>query len=200
MTLLAAAATAAAIYTCFAYADRVEKVLGRAGTDIAVRLLTLILFCIGVQILWPARASSCRRCRLMSARPQRGLAAGETEIIASAIATSCNARFAEIADGTLRLGSRDLYAHVEPRANGEVQQHVERKLIDLAIQQLVEPRLGNAEPTRRLDLCQLPPLHGTADGDHQVGAYGQIGRLLGVVGQRIPNVGVGSRGRHASLP
>jgi hypothetical protein len=52
MTLLAAAATAAAIYICFAYADRVEKVLGRAGTDIAVRLLTLILFCIGVQILW----------------------------------------------------------------------------------------------------------------------------------------------------
>jgi multiple antibiotic resistance protein len=52
MTLLAAAATAAAIYICFAYADRVQKVLGRAGTDIAVRLSAFILFCIGVQILW----------------------------------------------------------------------------------------------------------------------------------------------------
>jgi multiple antibiotic resistance protein len=52
MTLLAAAATAAAIYICFAYADRVQKVLGRTGTDIAVRLSAFILFCIGVQILW----------------------------------------------------------------------------------------------------------------------------------------------------
>ena len=52
MTLLAAAATAAAIYICFAYADRVQKVIGRAGTDIAVRLSAFILFCIGVQILW----------------------------------------------------------------------------------------------------------------------------------------------------
>jgi multiple antibiotic resistance protein len=52
MTLLAAAVTAAAIYICFAYADRVQKVLGRAGTDIVVRLSAFILFCIGVQILW----------------------------------------------------------------------------------------------------------------------------------------------------
>jgi multiple antibiotic resistance protein len=52
MTLLATAVTAAAIYVCFAYADRVQKVLGRAGTDIAVRLSAFILFCIGVQILW----------------------------------------------------------------------------------------------------------------------------------------------------
>ena len=52
MVLLAAVATAVAIYFCFAYADRVQKLLGRAGTDIAVRLSAFILFCIGVQIFW----------------------------------------------------------------------------------------------------------------------------------------------------
>ena len=52
MVLLAAIVIAASIYICFAYADRVQKLLGRAGTDIAVRLSAFILFCIGVQILW----------------------------------------------------------------------------------------------------------------------------------------------------
>jgi multiple antibiotic resistance protein len=52
MVLLATVATALAIYFCFAYADRVQRILGRAGTDIAVRLSAFILFCIGVQILW----------------------------------------------------------------------------------------------------------------------------------------------------
>jgi multiple antibiotic resistance protein len=52
MVLLGAVAIAATIYVCFANADRVEKLLGPAGTDIAVRLSAFILFCIGVQILW----------------------------------------------------------------------------------------------------------------------------------------------------
>jgi len=50
--LLAAFVTAATIYLCFAYADRVERLLGKGGTDIAVRLSAFILFCIGVQISW----------------------------------------------------------------------------------------------------------------------------------------------------
>ena len=52
MVLLGAVAIAATIYICFANADRVEKLLGPVGTDIAVRLSAFILFCIGVQILW----------------------------------------------------------------------------------------------------------------------------------------------------
>jgi multiple antibiotic resistance protein len=50
--LLAALVTAIAIYACFAYADRVERLIGHSGTDIAVRLSAFILFCLGVQILW----------------------------------------------------------------------------------------------------------------------------------------------------
>jgi len=50
--LLATATMACAIYVCFAFSDRVENVLGRAGTDIAVRLSAFILFCLGVQIIW----------------------------------------------------------------------------------------------------------------------------------------------------
>jgi len=43
---------AVGIYVCFAFSDRIEKLLGRAGTDIAVRLSAFILFCLGTQILW----------------------------------------------------------------------------------------------------------------------------------------------------
>ncbi len=50
--LLAIVTMAAAIYACFAFSDRVERILGRAGTDIAVRLSAFILFCLGVQIIW----------------------------------------------------------------------------------------------------------------------------------------------------
>jgi multiple antibiotic resistance protein len=50
--LLATVAMSAAIYVCFAYSDRVQRLLGRGGTDIAVRLSAFILFCIGVQIIW----------------------------------------------------------------------------------------------------------------------------------------------------
>lgn len=50
--LLATVVIAAAIYVCFAFSDWLEKVLGHAGTDIAVRLSAFILFCLGVQIIW----------------------------------------------------------------------------------------------------------------------------------------------------
>jgi multiple antibiotic resistance protein len=50
--LVATLVVAAAVYVCFAYAGRVASILGRAGTDIAVRLSAFILLCIGVQILW----------------------------------------------------------------------------------------------------------------------------------------------------
>jgi multiple antibiotic resistance protein len=50
--LLATLSMAITIYACFAFSDRVEKILGRAGTDIAVRLSAFILFCLGVQISW----------------------------------------------------------------------------------------------------------------------------------------------------
>jgi multiple antibiotic resistance protein len=43
---------AVAIFVCFAYADRVQRVLGQGGTDVAVRLSAFILFCLGIQILW----------------------------------------------------------------------------------------------------------------------------------------------------
>jgi multiple antibiotic resistance protein len=50
--LLATVTIAAAIYFCFAFSDWVARVLGRGGTDIAVRLSAFFLFCLGVQIVW----------------------------------------------------------------------------------------------------------------------------------------------------
>jgi len=51
-SLLAVVVIAITIFLCFAYADRVQRLLGPGGTDIAVRLSAFILFCLGVQILW----------------------------------------------------------------------------------------------------------------------------------------------------
>jgi multiple antibiotic resistance protein len=51
-SLLAAVVIALVIYVCFAYSHQVERMLGRAGTDITVRLTAFILFCLGVQIIW----------------------------------------------------------------------------------------------------------------------------------------------------
>ena len=51
-SLFAIVVIAATIFLCFAYADRIERLLGPGGTDIAVRLSAFILFCLGLQILW----------------------------------------------------------------------------------------------------------------------------------------------------
>ena len=51
-SVLAILVISTAIYFSFAYADRIQAVLGQGGTEIAVRLSAFILFCIGVQILW----------------------------------------------------------------------------------------------------------------------------------------------------
>lgn len=51
-TILAVLVIAAVVYVCFAYADRVQRLLGPGGTDVAVRLSAFILFCLGIQILW----------------------------------------------------------------------------------------------------------------------------------------------------
>jgi multiple antibiotic resistance protein len=51
-SLSAITVIAATVFFCFAYADRVQALLGQGGTDIAVRLSAFILFCLGVQILW----------------------------------------------------------------------------------------------------------------------------------------------------
>jgi multiple antibiotic resistance protein len=50
--LLAVAVIALTIFLCFKYAERIQRLLGQGGTDIAVRLFAFILFCLGVQILW----------------------------------------------------------------------------------------------------------------------------------------------------
>jgi multiple antibiotic resistance protein len=51
-TFFAVVVIAITIFLCFAYADRMQRLLGPGGTDIAVRLSAFILFCLGVQILW----------------------------------------------------------------------------------------------------------------------------------------------------
>jgi len=79
-TICAVLVIAVAIFVCFAYADRVQCLLGAGGTDVAVRLSAFILFCLGIQILGPAEASCCipwsirrRRCRPRHPTDRAGL-------------------------------------------------------------------------------------------------------------------------------
>ena len=51
-TLLAILAIGSLIYVCFKYADRVEKVIGKAGSDAFSKLFSFILICIGVGTFW----------------------------------------------------------------------------------------------------------------------------------------------------
>lgn len=45
-------AIACTIYVCYRFADRLEDVLGRTGTNVMLRLSAFILVCIGIQIGW----------------------------------------------------------------------------------------------------------------------------------------------------
>lgn len=56
----AIAVIAVTIFLCFAYANRLRRLLGQGGTDIAVRLSAFILFCLGVQILWSGASELLR--------------------------------------------------------------------------------------------------------------------------------------------
>jgi multiple antibiotic resistance protein len=43
---------AASIYLSYRFAERIEKILGRTGTNVMMRLSAFILLCIGMQIVW----------------------------------------------------------------------------------------------------------------------------------------------------
>jgi len=45
------------IYVCYRYADALEHVLGRTGTNVMMRLSAFILVCIGIQICWAGISS-----------------------------------------------------------------------------------------------------------------------------------------------
>ena len=59
-SLCATIVMAVLIYICFAYSNWIERVLGRGGTEIAVRLSAFILFCLGVQIIWTGASDLLR--------------------------------------------------------------------------------------------------------------------------------------------
>jgi multiple antibiotic resistance protein len=50
--LLAVLAIAGLVYVCYRYSDKIERVLGAAGSEAFSRLFAFILLCIGVQAFW----------------------------------------------------------------------------------------------------------------------------------------------------
>lgn len=49
---VALAILCASIYVCVRFAGHLERLLGTAGTQVAMRLFAFVIFCIGVEILW----------------------------------------------------------------------------------------------------------------------------------------------------
>ena len=45
-------AIALTIYVCYRFAGHLERVLGKTGTNVMLRLSAFILVCIGIQICW----------------------------------------------------------------------------------------------------------------------------------------------------
>jgi multiple antibiotic resistance protein len=50
--VLGALLIAAAVYICYAFADRLARALGETGMSVIMRLSSFLLVCIGVQIIW----------------------------------------------------------------------------------------------------------------------------------------------------
>lgn len=50
--LIAAAIIAFSVYLCYAFADRLARILGATGMNVMMRLSAFLLVCIGVQIVW----------------------------------------------------------------------------------------------------------------------------------------------------
>jgi multiple antibiotic resistance protein len=50
--LIGALLIAASVYLCYAFADRLARVLGETGMSIIMRLSSFLLVCLGVQIIW----------------------------------------------------------------------------------------------------------------------------------------------------
>jgi multiple antibiotic resistance protein len=43
---------ALSIFVCYAFADRLARVLGPTGTSVMIKLSSFLLVCIGAQIVW----------------------------------------------------------------------------------------------------------------------------------------------------
>lgn len=50
--IIGALLIAASVYLCYAFADRLARVLGETGMSIIMRLSSFLLVCLGVQIIW----------------------------------------------------------------------------------------------------------------------------------------------------
>lgn len=55
--LIASALIALSVYLCYAFADRLARVLGTKGMSVLQRLSSFLLVCIGVQIVWNGAGS-----------------------------------------------------------------------------------------------------------------------------------------------
>src|SRR5215470_3146618 len=62
--LIACVVIAIAVYLCYAFADRLARILGAAGMNVMMRLSAFLLVCIGVQIVWNGAST------LLGAMPQ----------------------------------------------------------------------------------------------------------------------------------
>ena len=85
----------------------------------------------------------------------------------------------------LLILQRQLY--VEVRRTGQVDQGVEAKLVDAAVQQVVQAGLGDTQALRRIFLGDVSLLHAPGDLNHQLGAQAHVQGFFRGVFNRIPH-------------
>jgi len=73
------------------------------------------------------------------------------------------------------------------RRAGQANQGVEAKLVDVAVQQIVQAGLGDTQALRRLFLSDVSLLHAPGDLNHQLGAQAHVQGFFRGVFNRIPH-------------
>ena len=90
-----------------------------------------------------------------------------------------------------RSGCFDLQAHAPAESRGDVHQRIEREPRYVPAQQIVHARLRDATTLGRLDLLPAFGLDQLGNLAHQVRPRPKVRRLLGRIGQRIPDARIG---------
>jgi multiple antibiotic resistance protein len=63
--VIGAVLIAASVYLCYAFADRLARVLGETGMSVIMRLSSFLLVCIGVEIIWHGVSTLLRSVMLV---------------------------------------------------------------------------------------------------------------------------------------
>ena len=125
----------------------------------------------------PARAL---RCRQALAKSRNALMEADQCTLCRCLLLVCRARH--------QPRSFQSNGHLKPRMRGKIEQSIQAELVDFSAQQVIQPRLRNAELHCSRLLRELPRTHHLLHGHHDRGTCFHARRRLGRVLDGIPHV------------